>query len=111
REQLGCLGNTPYRLDELELEMDGQPFAPSSLLNQLRRRAIEQLSTLQTQPRAITINDPQATLEQALRIRSTTPTTTSEPSLHILVRTPEQLEAAIALRPASITLDYLELYG
>jgi putative protease len=28
-----------------------------------------------------------------------------------LVRTPEQLEAAIALRPASITLDYLELYG
>lgn len=111
REQLGRLGNTPYRLDELELEMDGQPFAPSSLLNQLRRRAIEQLSALQTQPRAVTINDPQATLEQALRIRSTTPTTTSEPSLHILVRTPEQLEAAIALRPASITLDYLELYG
>jgi putative protease len=28
-----------------------------------------------------------------------------------LVRTPQQLEAAIALRPASITLDYLELYG
>jgi putative protease len=27
------------------------------------------------------------------------------------VRTPEQLEAAIALRPASITLDYLDLYG
>jgi putative protease len=31
--------------------------------------------------------------------------------LHLLVRTPEQLEAAIALKPASITLDYLELYG
>ncbi len=27
------------------------------------------------------------------------------------MRTPEQLEAAIAVRPASITLDYLELYG
>ena len=31
--------------------------------------------------------------------------------MHLLVRTPEQLDAAIDLRPASITLDYLELYG
>jgi putative protease len=35
----------------------------------------------------------------------------SRPSLHLLVRTPEQLAAALDLRPASITLDYLELYG
>jgi hypothetical protein len=26
--------------------------------------------------------------------------------VHVLVRTPEQLEAALAVRPASITLDY-----
>jgi putative protease len=31
--------------------------------------------------------------------------------VHLLVRTPEQLDAALELRPASITLDYLELYG
>jgi putative protease len=33
--------------------------------------------------------------------------------LHLLVRTPEQLDAALALDapPASVTLDYLELYG
>ncbi len=30
---------------------------------------------------------------------------------HILVRTPEQLDAAIAIRPRRITLDYLDLYG
>jgi putative protease len=30
---------------------------------------------------------------------------------HLLVRTAEQMEAAINLRPASITLDYLDLYG
>jgi putative protease len=29
----------------------------------------------------------------------------------LLVRTPAQLDAAIAVRPASITLDYLDLYG
>ena len=33
------------------------------------------------------------------------------PSLHLLVRTPEQLDAAIDFRPASITLDYLDFYG
>src|SRR6185503_18001612 len=33
------------------------------------------------------------------------------PQLHLLVRTPEQLGGALALKPASITLDYLELYG
>jgi putative protease len=31
--------------------------------------------------------------------------------LHLLVRNAEQLAAAIELRPASITLDYLDLYG
>jgi putative protease len=36
---------------------------------------------------------------------------TGAPELHLLVRTPEQLEAAIAFRPASLTLDYLDLYG
>jgi U32 family peptidase len=33
------------------------------------------------------------------------------PKLHVLVRTPEQLDAAIETNPESITLDYLELYG
>ncbi len=32
-------------------------------------------------------------------------------SLHLLVRTPDQLDAALEVRPASITLDYLDLYG
>jgi putative protease len=32
-------------------------------------------------------------------------------ALHLLLRTPEQLEAALDARPASITLDYLDLYG
>ena len=38
-------------------------------------------------------------------------TFSSGPQLHLLVRTPEQLDAALATRPASITLDYLDLFG
>ncbi len=46
REQLGRLGNTPYELGEVDLESEGSPFAPSSLLNQLRRQAVEKLVEL-----------------------------------------------------------------
>ncbi len=113
REQLGRLGNTPYELADLDLDLDGRPFAPSSLLNALRRQAVEQLTKLQSRLPAPIINDPLATLETALMNmpRASDIDAFGIPQLHLLVRTPEQLDAALALRPASITLDYLELYG
>jgi putative protease len=113
REQFGRLGNTPYELADIRLDLAGRPFAPSSLLNTLRRQAVEQLSVRQSLPQATIINDPLATLEIALRelAHATRPDAPGMPQLHLLVRTPEQLDAALALRPASITLDYLELYG
>jgi U32 family peptidase len=113
REQLGRLGNTPYKLVELRADLQGRPFAPSSLLNELRRRAVEMLIERQSQARSITINDPVAALAKALAetVTEPGPAESAEPQLHLLVRTPEQLEAATRLRPASITLDYLDLYG
>lgn len=113
REQLGRLGATAYELAELQLELSGKPFAPSSLLNQLRREAIDQLAERQGQARPVTLHDPMLTLA-TIRERAATvqaPVGPLEPQLHLLVRTPEQLEAALELRPASITLDYLDLYG
>ncbi|MBX3010906.1 MAG: DUF3656 domain-containing protein [Caldilineaceae bacterium] len=109
QEQLGRLGNTPYTLAALQLEQQGNPFAPSSLLNTLRRQAVEQLAAQQTRPRAVTIHTPPAQREPQPPLASLAPV--GPPALHLLVRTPEQLEAALALQPASITLDYLDLYG
>ncbi len=113
REQLGRLGNTAYELAGVELDLRGQPFAPSSLLNHLRREAVEQLIEVQSRPRPVVINDPLLILEAAKKISKVLKTfeVSSAPQLHLLVRTPEQLEAALSLRPASITLDYLDLYG
>jgi U32 family peptidase len=111
REQLGRLGNTAYELADLQLDLRGRPFAPSSLLNHLRRAAVDQLVALQSQPPARTVNDPIATLEAALSGIEPVVAAASAPQLHLLVRTPAQLAAALELNPASITLDYLELYG
>lgn len=110
REHLGRLGNTPYALAEITLDARGRPFAPNALLNQLRRQAAAQLAELQGRPRAIAIHDPRATLGQALSgMRPAS--AAGAPQIHLLARTPEQFEAALAFRPASITLDYLDLYG
>ncbi len=104
RDQFSRLGNTPYELDHLTLELAGEPFAPASVLNQLRRDAVEHLQAVQAQLPAVTIHEPGLNRPAAISIRE-------PPQLHLLVRTPEQLESAIQLRPDSITLDYLDLYG
>jgi putative protease len=57
RAQLGRLGNTPYELAEVELEIDGAPFAPSSMLNQLRRDAVERLQAAQGATRELKVHE------------------------------------------------------
>ena len=107
REQLGRLGNTAYKLEGVELEIEGRPFAPSSLLNRMRREAVERLQEAQgaKKDRSLTVAAQYRASFRAATVRG------RFPQLHLLVRTPAQLEAAIAIRPAGITLDYLDLYG
>jgi len=106
RDQLGRLGNTPYELADVTLEVTGSPFVPVSVLNQLRREAVEQLQKMQGRPRVMPIHDPVLPAAE-----KTAPTSDGPIELHLLVRNPEQLDAALSLRPASVTLDYLDLYG
>jgi U32 family peptidase len=111
REQFGRLGNTAYQLDEVSLVIEGAPFAPVSVLNELRRRAVEQLQALQKGHRAVNIHEPANLRQRTIEQPGVKQLKTGAPELHLLVRTPEQLDAALNLRPASITLDYLDLYG
>ncbi len=110
REQFGRLGNTAYELGSITLDVEGSPFVPVSVLNQLRREAVEKLQVLQTAPRGNEVNDPIAALNDARR-EPPAAEISPEAELHLLVRTPDQLDAAIELAPSSITLDYLDLYG
>jgi putative protease len=118
RDQFSRLGNTPYTLAGLDLTVDGAPFAPASLLNQVRRDAVKRLEAALTAPRSIEVRDPAAAFERIAGARTSErqsePRSSGSgrcPNLHLLVRTPEQLDAAIDFRPATITLDYLDLYG
>jgi putative protease len=108
-EQLGRLGNTPYRLAGVSLDIEGESFAPASLLNRLRREAVELLEMRQVEGRVITTSEPSAALAKLTALAHHVEP--ASPRLHLLVHTPEQLDAALTVRPASITLDYLDLYG
>jgi putative protease len=120
REQLGRLGNTAYALQRLEVEVRGRPFAPASLLNQLRRQAVDLLAEQQAQRVPVIVHEPYDLLATAVaaaaRPRDADAAAgTLLAQLHLLVRTQEQLEEALGLAAStplgSITLDYLDLYG
>ncbi|MFZ5967988.1 MAG: DUF3656 domain-containing U32 family peptidase [Bacillota bacterium] len=44
REQLSKIGGTPYRMKELDLEIDEEINVPIGVMNQMRRDAVEQLN-------------------------------------------------------------------
>ena len=110
RGQFERLGGTAYELASLSLACEEAVFAPASMLNELRREAVAGLGALQERLVAREVRDPAAAAAGLWPVpperRAAQP-----PVLHLLVRTPEQLEAALRLQPASITLDYLDLYG
>jgi len=108
REHLGKLGGTPLHLEAVALDSAEPLFVPVREVNALRRQVVEQLMALQTSHET-----PQTYRVVAHTLAQLKPPVAhpTPAQVHVLVRTPEQLEAALAVRPASITLDYLELYG
>jgi len=127
-EKLGRLGGTPFHLGALELTTEDKVFVPTSLLNQARRELVDALFDQSGAVKPIE-SGPQVEQQLAKLVEKTEAAVqqTKEPvKLHLLVRTPEQLDAAIEVAvklssdPAdgqqvgvvgTITLDYLELYG
>ncbi len=111
-KQFSRLGGTGFHLGDITTELEGQLFVPVGELNQLRRDVIEQIQQLRTVVDVETtpkLEQVLNTLQEQQKTQNTPLTET--PRLHVLVRTPEQLDAVIPLKPESITLDYLELYG
>ncbi len=112
RTQLGRLGDTPFALGALDLEVKGRPFAPASVLNRVRREAIDALELAVNVAPQRAVRTPSTALAGLLGTPEAPSNDPRESArLHVLLRNDEQLEAATALRPASITLDYLDLEG
>jgi U32 family peptidase len=106
--ELGKLGDTPFYLENIEVELEGDLFLPLSSLTKARRAVLEDLLAWRREPKKRELHPGQLRRFHT-PIPKTAPTRDFE--LSVLVRKADQLEAAIATHPDEIVLDYLELYG
>jgi U32 family peptidase len=98
REQLGRLGDTPFELERVEVAGELPPvMVPKSVLNDLRRRVVQEL--IEKRERAHSIAEPDAL--DHLRGEVAHLNEGLEPArLYVMARTMEQLEAVVAWRGA-----------
>jgi len=88
REQLGRLGNTPFRLGSLVSHLEGAVTLPVSELNRLRRDLSAELDRQRALPRRWTLS------EAAPLPAAPAPLSATEPELIALVRHLPQIDAA-----------------
>lgn len=124
REQFGRLGDTPFELRTVNgLENGSLAMVPKSVLNDLRRQATAELLARRDGAESRRIADPDALdrlrLEIAERHGRADVSPAAPPAgakLHVLVRTVDQLRAAVAwshagtnLRPATVYCDFEDI--
>ena len=102
REQFGRLGGTPFKLADIKIEHLDNVMVPRSVLNDLRRKAVEELVALRATSAKHTISEP-AALENLRSEIKQTASAASRPQteLVILVRTIEQFTAALEFARSS----------
>ena len=86
-EQLSKLGNTPYKLNNIDIEIDNNIFINLKELNELRRTATEQLTIKRE---GTPISDKQLTIKEYPY------KTATKPKISILTRNEDQLKLAIS---------------
>jgi putative protease len=99
REQLARLGDTPFELRNLNADELDAVMVPKSVVNDLRRRGVEQLVTARAEMRRITIGDPDALgklREQAATCKAGSDA--GQASLTVLARNLDQLLAVSTWR-------------
>ncbi len=105
REQLARLGDTPFELGELTIALPDPVMVPRSVLNDLRRQAATELAANRSIRHAIVEPNALDSLRQAA-IASNPKSKIQNPKLTVLVRNLDQLDAALACRPAAVYCDF-----
>lgn len=99
REQLSRLHESPYELSGITTDVPASTMLPKSILNTLRRQALDDLERHPSLPSPMTAAEPLAgrweNWRTSLRHAHTPPDVPGTPHLHVLVRTLDQLRAVL----------------
>ena len=109
KAQLGRLGDTPFRLERLHSAFEAPVHVPFSRLNELRRRCVAELldlraAAVERTERSSSIGEVRETLGGGARAAGE-----SAPTLSVLCRTIEQVEAAIECGVQTIFTDFEDI--
>ena len=102
KEQLSKLGNTPYKLNNIDITIDDNIFINLKELNELRRKATEELTTKR---------EGTPISETHISIKEYPYKTSTKPKLSILTRNEEQIKIAISNNIDIIYTTEEELYN
>ena len=101
-KQLSKLGNTPYILEQLDIEKENNIFIRLSSLNMLRRLLVEELTELRKNKKIHEVKINEKPIKQIIENKSN-----NSYKIHVLTRTEEQLKTCIKHHIDSIyTTDY-----
>jgi putative protease len=109
KDKLARLGETPFQLTALTLDLPRDAFVPPSALNRARRELCTQLG--KTTPHATTSVTAATLLEQARAPIATADAPSPPAGLFALCRNEAQAFAALDAGADGIILDFLELTG
>lgn len=107
RDKLGRLGDTPFELGDVEVDLPAGAMIPPSSINRARRAIALALSENAVKMFATTNVSWCSLLEQATPPDQAPPTK----GLFVLCRTLEQAQAAVQAGADGVYLDFLELVG
>ena len=114
QRQLGRLGSTVYEIRSFQVEIDGSPMVPLSVLGQVRRELVHRLET--SIPRSVRqlASEPALPILRGEMQRSDSrPEASHKPILHILCRNLVQLRAACEYGTKHLYVEFADIreYG
>lgn len=115
RDHLGRLGGTPFELRSLTTDIAGRPMLPFSVLGRLRHDLVSRLETAATAVPVRRIDRTAARVATATRRVGSDATDGSPrgprplPALHVLVRSLEQLRAAVEIGERGLYAEFADI--
>ena len=110
REQLNRLGGTPFALDDIDMDdLDAKAMLPRSVLNDLRRRAANELMERREERKRHTFSHDESPVAASHRLPGASRESASgDPRLTVLVRNLDQLDAVLNVTPpvAAVYCDF-----
>ncbi|MCX6856535.1 MAG: DUF3656 domain-containing protein, partial [Verrucomicrobia bacterium] len=112
RAQLGRLGGTPYELGTLDCQLIGEVILPVSELNRMRRSLVDAMGQRVEVSESVKQRPVPAyasVTEMLAKVAADVPVAPVSPTLHVLCRSNDQIDAALSCGVSRLYVDFEDI--